>query len=70
MLPPILAHQIQDGIADFLRSTFPPANPFFAGMLDRFLTEPGLLFKGPYHSLKLPFRPGTTGLDGFKGITL
>jgi DEAD/DEAH box helicase domain-containing protein len=70
MLPPILAHQIQDGVADFLRSTFPSANPFFASMLDRFLAEPGMLFKGPYHSLKLPFRPGTAGTDVLKGFTL
>lgn len=70
MLPSILAHQIQDGVADFIRSTFPAANPFFAGMLDRFLVEPGTLFKGPYHSLKLPFRPGSAGTDVLRGLKL
>ncbi|HTT23879.1 MAG TPA: DEAD/DEAH box helicase, partial [Candidatus Sulfotelmatobacter sp.] len=30
-------------------------NQFFAGALERLLTTPGMLFRGPYLSIKLPF---------------
>lgn len=33
-------------------------NPFFHGMLERFLDDDGSLSKGPYVSLQLPFQKG------------
>lgn len=70
MLPSILSEQIQRGTEDFLRTTFPPSNPFFHGILDRFLEEPGGMFKGPYVSMKLPFRPGRLDEDFFPGFSM
>lgn len=70
MLPTLLSQNIQRGTEDFLRTTFPPSNPFFHGILERFLAEPGAMFKGPYLSMKLPFRPGRMALDAFDGFAL
>jgi DEAD/DEAH box helicase domain-containing protein len=63
MLPPILSREIETGVADFLRTSFPPANPLFEGMLEAFLAKEDTLFKGPYFSLKLPFRQGSKAPD-------
>jgi len=70
MIPTILSQNIQRGTEDFLRTTFPPSNPFFHGILERFLGEEGSMFKGPYLSMKLPFRPGRMALDAFDGFEL
>ena len=34
MLPSVLAEQIQQGVIDFLRTTFPVATPAFKGLID------------------------------------
>ena len=52
-------------IADFLRTTYPPEDPFFENILENFFKEPGSLFRGPFLSLKLPFRPGTGKTEAF-----
>ena len=65
MIPSVISAQIQRGIEDFLRTTFPPSNPFFHGILDRLFADREQLFKGPYISVKLPFRPGKIGRDFF-----
>ncbi len=70
MLPSVVAQQIQQGTEDFLRTTFPPAHPFFRGLWDRFFEENGQVFKGPYVSLKLPFRPGSGAVTFFEGVSL
>lgn len=57
MLPAVVSREIEEGIKSFLRTTFPPSSPAFQDTLENFLGEPGLVFKGPYYSLKLPFRP-------------
>jgi len=59
MIPSVLARQIEQGIKDFLSTTFHVTTPFFHGMLEQFLNTPGELFKGPYLSVNLPFRQGT-----------
>lgn len=65
LLPSILAHQVRHGIEEFLLTTFPVTNPFFAGIMERLLGRtPGpdgtalnnYIFRGPYLSLKLPFQ--------------
>lgn len=58
MIPSILSRQIHHGLKDFLSTTFLSTNPFFHGMLDRFLNRDGSLCKGPYISLQLPFLQG------------
>ena len=68
MIPSILAGQIRRSLEDYLRATFPITTPFFHDLLDRFLGEPGNLFKGPFLSVQLPFRKGATGRDFFTTI--
>ena len=58
MTPSVLARQVEEGVGDFLRTTFPCTNPFFHGIVDRLIARPDHLFKGPYVSVRLPFRPG------------
>lgn len=59
MIPSVIASSVKRGIEDFLRTTYPPEDPFFENILENFFREPGSLFRGPFLSLRLPFRPGT-----------
>jgi DEAD/DEAH box helicase domain-containing protein len=68
MIPSVIARQIQTGVVDFLRTTFPITNPFFAHSLEDFLAAPGMLFRGPYLSVKLPFVPAEVGPSPFPEI--
>jgi len=65
MIPSVLSDQVQQGIEDFLRTTFPVATPFFDGLLDRFFERDGAVFKGPYLSLDLPFKEQPAGGEDF-----
>jgi hypothetical protein len=61
MIPSLVATELQGRIREFLRTTFPATTPGFLRpngrtMLDDFLAQPDVLFKGPYLSLGLPFR--------------
>lgn len=56
MLPSVVSREIREGIRSFLTSSFPPSTPLFEGALERLLERPGAVFKGPYHSLRLPFK--------------
>lgn len=58
MQPLIVAQQVTQGVADFLRTAFPSTTPGFIGLLDRFLAERDNIFKGPYLTVPLPFRAG------------
>ena len=69
MIPSILARQIEQGIKDFLATTFSVTTPFFHGLKERFFEEESV-FKGPYVSLQLPFRSGQIGQDYFSNIPL
>jgi DEAD/DEAH box helicase domain-containing protein len=68
MIPSVIARQIRRGVEDFLLTTFPVTNPFFAGTLEKLLTEPGMLFRGPYLSVKLPFVPADDGPRPFPEV--
>jgi len=70
MIPSVLSSQVKKGVEDFLKATFPVSTPFFHGVMDRFLGEDGGVFKGPYLSIKLPYRTSSIGLDFFPGIPL
>ena len=69
MFPSILYKNIQIGIIDFLKTTFPVSTPFFAGIIDRLFLKEEVL-KGPYISLKLPFKPGTLKTDYFSSLKM
>lgn len=59
MQPLIVANQLTEAVADFLKTAFPSSTPGFSGLIERFLDEPGNLFKGPYLTVSLPFTAGT-----------
>ena len=61
MLPTVISREVEEGIKSFLRTTFPSSTPTFEHTLETFLSEPGQVFKGPYYSLRLPFRPAPPG---------
>jgi len=68
MIPSVLSSQIRRGVEDFLQTTFPPSNRFFHGLLDRLIAKEGGLFRGPYLSVKLPFRQGVVGPNYFPDL--
>lgn len=70
MLPPTLVGQLQQGVEDFLRTTFPSSSPHFHGLLDRFFERGDTVFKGPYVSVQLPFVHGEHGPDYFPEVPL
>jgi len=61
MQPLIVANAVLRSVADFLSTAFPSTTPGSQGLIDRFLGQPGNLFRGPYLSVVLPFRAGATG---------
>ncbi len=69
MYPSVVVQQVEQGILDFLRTTFSIATPHFHGIMDHFLSGGGL-FSGPYLSLSLPFEPGLSGKDRFSSFTM
>ena len=70
MIPSVLSSQVQKGVEDFLKTTFPVSTPFFHGVMGRFLEADGGIFKGPYISIKLPYRTSSIGPDFFTGVRL
>lgn len=68
MIPSVIARQLQRGVEDFLLTTFPVTNPFFAGTLEKLISTPGMLFRGPYLSVKLPFVPAEAGALPFPEV--
>ncbi len=69
MLPSVISREIQAGITSFLKTTFPPSTPAFADTLNDFIAAEGQVFKGPYYTLRLPFRPAPDGKLPFEAIT-
>jgi DEAD/DEAH box helicase domain-containing protein len=68
MLPSLLAHDIQQGIKQFLITGFEPADGFFHGVMHRFVDNEAAWMKGPYLQIGLPFRHDSTGRDFFPGF--
>lgn len=68
MLPSVLAHELQESLRRFLITGFEPADRYFAGIVRRFVEEPGALSKGPYLQVGLPFRVGSRGKSFFPGF--
>jgi len=70
MTPSILAQHVEQGLKDFLSTTFPITTPFFANILETFLNETGQVFKGPYLDIQLPFQEGHGGPDYFPDLPM
>jgi len=70
MIPSVLAQHVEQGIKDFLRTTFPVTTPFFSNILETFLNEPGNVFKGPFLDIQLPFQEGAGGSDYFPDLPM
>ena len=68
MLPSILARQLQQGLADYIKTTFPMTNPAFRGSLEKMLETKGSVFHDPYISVRLPFRIADQMPDMFEAI--
>ncbi|KAB2928361.1 MAG: DEAD/DEAH box helicase [Candidatus Contendobacter sp.] len=68
MIPSLVAQEITEGLRQYLITGFEPANPTFRGIVRAFLDQPGSLYKGPYLSLGLPFRPGPDTRNHFPGF--
>lgn len=68
MIPSVLTTQVRKGIEEFLLTTFPVTTPLFARSLPDLLETEGSVFRGPYLSLKLPFRAGEKGKGYFPGV--
>jgi DEAD/DEAH box helicase domain-containing protein len=60
MLPSVLATQLIKGTKEFLKTTFPGSTRTFMGITEKFVEKTGNLYKGPYVSVALPFRKGSS----------
>lgn len=68
MLPSILSREVKTGIRRFLESTFPCSTKLFEGSLQQLLDEPDEVFKGPYYSMRLPFKADASGANPFNKV--
>ncbi|MBV0932076.1 DEAD/DEAH box helicase [Marinobacterium weihaiense] len=68
MLPSLVAPELIDGVARFLRTTFPASTPGFRrddgrSAMDDYVDTLDALFKGPWLNLGLPFRTLAPGAE-------
>lgn len=56
MIPSILAKQIEKGLGDYIKTTFPMANEPFKGSVERMLASQNAVNHEPFIAVKLPFR--------------
>lgn len=56
MLPSILAKQLQNGIGDYIDTTFPMTNGPFKGSVRRMIDQNDSVYHEPYIAVRLPFR--------------
>jgi hypothetical protein len=62
LLPTRQAHDVRQGLLDYLTTTFALADQDARLALSEFLEDPqDGIFKGPYRRLRLPFRPADEG---------
>lgn len=64
MNPILLARHVQDSLRELVHTTLNSSGPAFAGMVDRFLSEPANFIKGPWISVDMPFRQVEGAADG------
>ncbi len=70
MIPTALAEQLARGMREYLLASFAAATPGFHGIVGRLLEREGALFRGPYLSLRLPFRAADQTGEFFPGVPL
>jgi len=68
MLPSVLAKQLQQGLSDYIETTFPITNPVFRGSLRRMLETKDSVFHEPYIAVHLPFRMADDPKEMFSAI--
>lgn len=68
MIPSVLARQLQEGLSDYLETTFPMTNHAFKGSLTKMLSEKNSVFREPYVSVRLPFRLSDVESNPFQSI--
>lgn len=56
MLPSILARQYQEGLIDYIETSFPITNSVFKDSLKNMLHTKDAVFHEPYIAVRLPFR--------------
>lgn len=56
MLPSILAKQLEQGIGDYIETTFPMTNAPFKGSVRNMLNTKDSVYHEPYIAVRLPFR--------------
>jgi DEAD/DEAH box helicase domain-containing protein len=70
MIPSVVASEVRTSVEDFLKTTFRHSTHRFEGLTERFLADPDNCFKGPYVSIALPFRTGTSGANYFPDVPM
>ena len=68
MIPSILARQLEEGLNDYIETTFPMTNEGFKGTIEQMLLTKGTVFHEPYASVKMPFRTTAEKFDGFEAL--
>ena len=69
MIPAIVCEQLQRGLTEYLKTTFPISSEVFAGSVERLL-ETRSMFKGPYVTLRMPFRESARENPWFESLEL
>ena len=70
MIPSVVASQIKNCVADYLRTTFHPTTSGFENLIHHFLQTPNQYYRGPYINIGLPFRPSDRQGEPFPEIPL
>jgi DEAD/DEAH box helicase domain-containing protein len=65
MLPSILAKQLEEGLSDYIKTTFPMTTPVFRDSIPNLLKTKDSVFHEPYVSVRLPFRVAKDMPDDF-----
>ena len=68
MIPSVLARQLQVGMADYFRTTFPFSNEPFKSSFERFVEDGRGLYLEPYTAIHLPFRTAAEMPTCFEAI--
>ena len=68
MIPSVLAKQLEQGLSDYIETTFPMTNPVFKESLRRMLETKGSVFHEPYIAVRLPFRTADDAPGMFEAV--
>jgi len=68
MLPSILAKQLEKGIGDYIKTTFPMTNEPFKSSVEKLLATKDSVYHDPYVAVRLPFRVASQMPSCFEAI--